>query len=153
DARRARALRWTVVAAPPATPAASATPATTASPRRTGLQRHVGSHLRHSRERTIGQPLEANPQAGGDITDGVEGLIVGDDLELVPGAGAREPAAGGYRDAQVAPVPDPDGRRAVHQLRTSTREQPRGLVTDDPPVADGDQLGVAPLPVEPEHLQ
>src|SRR5205823_1656269 len=57
-----------------------------------------------TRERAVGEPVEADPQAGRHVAHRVERLVVGDDLEQVTRPRRRQPDAGSHRDAQVAPV-------------------------------------------------
>jgi len=105
---------------------------------------------RKPEEAAIGEPAERHAEAGGDVPDRVEGAIVGDDLDHIAGPRAGQPDARGDRDAKVAPVSHAHGRRAVDQLGAVAREQPGGVVPDDAPVADGEELGA---PVRAVHRQ
>jgi hypothetical protein len=80
-------------------------------------------------------------QAGCDVADGVEGVIVGDDLDAVAGTGVAQPDSGGDTDAQVTPILDSGGRRTVNELRAVSRAESGALVADDSPVADGEEIG------------
>ena len=94
----------------------------------------------------------ADAEAGGDVAHRVERAVVGDELDDVARARRGQPDAGGHRDAQVAPVADADRRRAVDELGAVAREQPRRVVTDHSPVADGDELGAGGRAVDGEML-
>src|SRR5439155_700589 len=112
-------------AAPPAAPA-----------RLPDLRRFLRRLDARTRERAVGEPVEADPQAGRHVAHRVERLVVGDDLEQVTRPRRRQPDAGGDRDAQVAPVAHAGRRRAVHEVRAALGEEARGVVVHHPPVAD-----------------
>ena len=109
----------------------------------------TGAHAGQAPER---QPLKRDAQARRDVTDRVERAIIGHELDHVACARGGEPHAGGDGDAQIAPVPHADGRRAVHELRAMPRKQPRRIVADHPPVADGDELGARRRTIDGEML-
>ena len=99
---------------------------------------------------TVGQSAELDPQAGGDVADGVERAVVRDDLDDVPGARRGQPDARSDRDAQVAPVPDARRGRAVDQVCAARGEQPRRLVSHDAPVRDSHELRPAVPGIHPQ---
>jgi hypothetical protein len=134
---------WRVTTGGGRRPGAAPTPAPPVPRRRLGrgLVRRLFLDDRQPRESTIRQPAKLDAQAGRHITDRVEGAVRRDDLEQVAGARAREPCAGRDGDPEIAPVLDTGRGRAVHELRAVPGEQPPGVVTDDLPVADREELG------------
>src|SRR5438874_2288233 len=122
--------------APGAAPAPPVTPPRIA--RRRGLAR---LRRRGAGDRAGGEPVERDAERRRDVTDGVEGAVVRHDLEHVARTGRGEPHARAHRDAEVAPVAHPGGRRAVDELGAVAREQARCVLADHPPVPDGDEFG------------
>src|SRR6185503_15302997 len=124
----------------PAAPPPAASPAAPPAARRAGRlfgDWHIPQDARHE---AVRHAPERHAEARRDVTDGVERLVVGDDVDLVARPRPGEPDAGGDGDAEVAPVADPDRGGAVYALRAALRQDARRLVADDPPVADGDQV-------------
>ena len=99
-----------------------------------------------------GQTAEGDAEAGRDVADGIEGAVVRDDLDDVAGARGGQPHPGGHRDAEVAPVAHPHGGRTVHEVGPVAGEEPRGVMADHPPVADGDEVGAPAHAVDGEVL-
>jgi len=116
--------------------------------------RRLGQRLGgRPRDGAIGEPAEADPQAGRHVAHRVEGLVVGDDLELVARPRRREPDAGRDRDAEVAPVAHAHRRRAVYEVRATLGEEARGVVVHHPPVADRHQLRRARQAIDAEMVE
>jgi hypothetical protein len=87
---------------------------------------------------------------GGDVADGVERLVVGDDLENVARSRLAEPDAGGHGDPQIRPILDARGGRAVDELRAAAGEELGRLVADDAPVPHCDDPRAPDARIEPE---
>ena len=140
--RHLRRGPWRAVLAAPTTAATPAAPAAALALGMIALDTLDLDRLRCRRteQRAIGQPPERHAETGGHVADRVEGAIVGDDLDHVSGPRARQPHTRRHGDAQVTPVAHADGRCAVHERRAVTREQAGRVVTDDAPVADGEEL-------------
>src|SRR5512132_3999518 len=117
----------------------------------------LGGNLRRHRRRRSGeaavrQALVHDAEARRDVADRVERAIVRDDLDDVARPRGRQPHAGAYGDAQVAPVAHADGGRAMDELRAVAGEQTRRVVTDHPPVPDGEEVGALTDAVDPEVI-
>jgi hypothetical protein len=151
---RLRSRRHVVSAsAAPGTPAAPAASATAPTARIA-----VGRDARHflaelPAERAIREAPVLHAEARGDVADGVERLVVGDDVDHVAWPRAGEPDARGDGDTEVAPVADAGRRGAVHEVRAVLGEQARRLVSDHAPVPDRGEVGVDPDAVDHEVSQ
>src|SRR5882724_12181964 len=97
--------------------------------------------------------MEIDAAARGHIAHRIEGLVIGDDVEHIAGPRARQPDARRDRDAEIAPVLHPEGRRGVHQLRPVPRQQTGGVVADHAPVADRHEARLPVEGAEPEVLE
>jgi hypothetical protein len=122
------------------------------SPLLVGRVRSRGRRL-GAGEPAIREPGELDAQAGRHVADGVEGAIVGDDLDAVAGTGVAQPNSGGGTDAQVTPILDSGGLRAVNELRAVPREESSALVADHSPIADGEKLGARLAVVDGEVFE
>ena len=123
---------------------------------------HIGSRiprrlLAGSRDRRAGhalvrEPAERDAQASRHVADRVKGPVVGDDLHHVARPGAGQPHAGGDGDPQIAPVADAHRGSAVDELRAMAGQKAGGIEPDDLPVADGEEVGAAPHPIDGEMV-
>src|SRR6184192_4234367 len=92
------------------------------------------------RRMTAPQTLPRAPRKRGLAADRIEGLVVRDDLQDVPRSRIPEPYPRRDRDAQVAPVLDPERRGAVDESCAVSREQASRVEPDHAPVADRHEL-------------
>jgi len=70
------------------------------------------------------------------VTDGVEGTVVGNDLQHIAGHRPAEPAARRHCDPEIAPVTHALRWRAMDELRADGGEPAPELLSDRTPVAD-----------------
>src|SRR5438034_373934 len=109
--------------------------------------------LPRSHQRAVGEAMEIDAAARSHIADRIEGLVIRDDVEHIAGPRARQPDARRDRDAEIAPVLHPEGRRGMHQLRPVARQQAGGLVADHAPVADRHEARLVVEGTEPQVLE
>src|SRR6266566_3629262 len=109
--------------------------------------------LPRSHQRAVGEAMEIDAAARSHIADRIEGLVIRDDVEHIAWPRARQPDARRDRDAEIAPVLHPEGRRGMHQLRPVARQQAGGLVADHAPVADRHEARLVVEDTEPQVLE
>ncbi len=133
-------------------PTASAAPAPSrAAPIRLYDRTRLGDDV--APERPIRKPAILHAETRRDVTDGVERLIVGDDVDHVPRPRTREPDAGGDGDPQIAPVAYAGRWRAVDEVRAVRCEETGRFVSDHAPIADRREVGVDPHPIDHQVVQ
>jgi hypothetical protein len=79
---------------------------------------------------------------GGNVADGVKGLVIADDFKNVGGLRSAKPPTCIDGDPEIAPVFHTQDRGTVNQIGAGVREQPRRFCTDNPPVADRNDFRV-----------
>lgn len=95
-----------------------------------------------SYQRPVRDAAEEYSDRGGNVADGVKGLVVADDLENVGGLRSAKPPTCIDRDPEIAPVFHTEDRGTVNQIGAGVREKPRRFCTDDAPVANRNEFGL-----------